>query len=273
MQPAANRLRGNRCNRSFGWVGSTPEVAAAVDEEHPRVGSGGNVNAEADSKVPFLATVKQALQRNMHVAQLRGPLASQIAGIKVTIQNCRDDVSPAGTSSMLKLAGFCRGGNSLKLEIHLATNSCAGTRRKTRCAISKRDSVLTRIAESPEAECNPIWPHRIPEERKDVFGDEEARKDASPVPHVRPELNAFLLANTDNDSPGHNKPTREFADALKVNKVIAEAYEVKDRAHGSRGNPQGLSSSTQDKHRRFTTRAFDKVRESGRIGILISRKE
>src|SRR5262249_48509910 len=38
------------------------------------------------------------------------------------------------TSSMLKLAGFCRGGNSLKLEIHLATYACAGTSRKARCA-------------------------------------------------------------------------------------------------------------------------------------------
>src|SRR6266850_6199723 len=38
------------------------------------------------------------------------------------------------TSSMLKLAGFWRGGNSLKLEIHLPTKTCAGTSRKTRRA-------------------------------------------------------------------------------------------------------------------------------------------
>jgi len=30
-------------------------------------------------------------------------------------------------SSRLKLAGFCRGGNSLKLESHLAANACIGT--------------------------------------------------------------------------------------------------------------------------------------------------
>jgi hypothetical protein len=30
------------------------------------------------------------------------------------------------TSSTLKLDGYCRGGNSLKLEIHFATKACAG---------------------------------------------------------------------------------------------------------------------------------------------------
>jgi hypothetical protein len=41
-------------------------------------------------------------------------------------------VSFSITWSRLKLAGFCRGGNSLKLASQLATYACAGTSRKTR---------------------------------------------------------------------------------------------------------------------------------------------
>ena len=37
------------------------------------------------------------------------------------------------TSSRLKLAGFCRIGNSLKLSSHCAANACAGTMRNIRC--------------------------------------------------------------------------------------------------------------------------------------------
>src|SRR5262245_60755729 len=36
------------------------------------------------------------------------------------------------TSSRLKLAGFCRIGNSLKLSSHFATTACAGTMTKPR---------------------------------------------------------------------------------------------------------------------------------------------
>src|SRR4029453_13290337 len=39
------------------------------------------------------------------------------------------------TSSRLKLAGFCRIGNSLKLDNHCATTACDGTMRNARSAI------------------------------------------------------------------------------------------------------------------------------------------
>jgi acetyl esterase/lipase len=88
-------------------------------------------------------------------------------------------------------------------------------------------------------------PARIPEARKDVFGDEDARKEASPITHARTARAPFFLAYADKDSPGRDQQTREFADALKGNKTDVEVFEAKDRDHGSlfskigEGDPTG----------------------------------
>jgi acetyl esterase/lipase len=75
--------------------------------------------------------------------------------------------------------------------------------------------------------------YRIPETRQEIFGDEAARKAASPINNVRAGLPAFFLAFAENDAPGHDKQAREFADALKANQIVAQVFEAKGRDHGS----------------------------------------
>jgi acetyl esterase/lipase len=73
----------------------------------------------------------------------------------------------------------------------------------------------------------------VPEDRKDVFGDEAARAAASPQTHVKGGLPPFLLVYADKDSPGRDKLTKEFAAALVGAKVEALVVEAKDREHGT----------------------------------------
>jgi len=75
---------------------------------------------------PLPEFFRQAEQRHQPVADAAGSLRD------VQFFPCSESFFI--TSSMLKLAGFCRGGNSLKLEIHLATKAWAGTMANIRCA-------------------------------------------------------------------------------------------------------------------------------------------
>jgi acetyl esterase/lipase len=75
--------------------------------------------------------------------------------------------------------------------------------------------------------------YRIAEGRKDIFGDEQSRKNASPINHVRAGLPPFFLAYAEKDAPGQERGTRAFADALKAVKATAVVYEAKERDHGS----------------------------------------
>jgi acetyl esterase/lipase len=72
----------------------------------------------------------------------------------------------------------------------------------------------------------------VGEKRADLFGDEAARKKASPSSHVRAGLPPFLLAYADKDAPGRDKETHAFAESLKAVGVRAEVLEAKDRDHG-----------------------------------------
>ncbi|MDY3555011.1 alpha/beta hydrolase [Gemmata sp. JC717] len=73
----------------------------------------------------------------------------------------------------------------------------------------------------------------VPEARKDVFGDEAARKAASPLTHVKAGLPPFLLVYADKDSPGRDQLTKEFAAALLGVRGTAQVIEAKDREHGT----------------------------------------
>jgi acetyl esterase/lipase len=75
--------------------------------------------------------------------------------------------------------------------------------------------------------------YRIPAERASQYGGPEAAKTSSPITQVRARLPAFFLAYADKDSPGKDKGTAEFADALKANGVPATVYEAKGRNHGT----------------------------------------
>jgi acetyl esterase/lipase len=75
--------------------------------------------------------------------------------------------------------------------------------------------------------------YRLPEAHKAVFGDEEARKEASPITHVKAGLPPFLLAHADKDTDGREKLAREFAEAIKEKKGQVEVIEAKDRDHDS----------------------------------------
>jgi acetyl esterase/lipase len=82
--------------------------------------------------------------------------------------------------------------------------------------------------------------YEVLESRQEQFGDAKARKKASPASHVREGLPAFFLAYADKDEPGRDKGAKEFAQALKEKRVVAEVYEAKERDHGS------LFSKVQD---------------------------
>ncbi|QJX01137.1 alpha/beta hydrolase [Frigoriglobus tundricola] len=73
----------------------------------------------------------------------------------------------------------------------------------------------------------------VPDARKDVFGDEAARKAASPLTHVKAGLPGFLLVYADKDSPGRDALSKEFAAALLRVKVEVQVIEAKDREHGT----------------------------------------
>jgi hypothetical protein len=75
--------------------------------------------------------------------------------------------------------------------------------------------------------------YTIGEKFRGVFGDEESRKKASPIRHVKSGLPAFFLAYAEKDAPGQARGTRAFADALKGSKVAVVIHEAKDRDHGS----------------------------------------
>lgn len=87
----------------------------------------------------------------------------------------------------------------------------------------------------------------VPEARKDVFGDEAARKAASPLTHVKAGAPAFLLVYADKDAPGRDTETKTFAAALLGVKAHVAVVEAKDREHGTlftkitTGDPTGDS--------------------------------
>lgn len=67
-----------------------------------------------------------------------------------------------------------------------------------------------------------------------AFGDdEETRKEASPITHVRPGLPPFLLLHADNDLPLLPEMASDFYHALEQNKCDAKSYVVPHRNHNS----------------------------------------
>lgn len=75
--------------------------------------------------------------------------------------------------------------------------------------------------------------YEVPEARKDVFGDEAARKAASPLTHVKAGVPPFLLVYAEKDAPGRDKQTKAFAAALLGVKAQAQVVEARDRDHGT----------------------------------------
>lgn len=88
--------------------------------------------------------------------------------------------------------------------------------------------------------------YQVPEARKDVFGDEPARKAASPITHVKAGVPAFLLVYAEKDSPGRDKQTKEFAAALIGVKGQVQVVEARDRDHGSLFTKITTGDSTGD---------------------------
>jgi acetyl esterase/lipase len=71
------------------------------------------------------------------------------------------------------------------------------------------------------------------ERMKGVFGDEDSRKKASPLTHVKKELPPFLLLYADKEISGLGKQAEAFAAALKKAGATAQVKMIKDRDHGS----------------------------------------
>ncbi|MFO0899156.1 MAG: alpha/beta hydrolase [Pirellulales bacterium] len=75
--------------------------------------------------------------------------------------------------------------------------------------------------------------YRLDENRADVFGDAENRAGASPINQVRRGAPAFFLGYADNDSPGREDLTREFAAALEAQGVPVQVVKATGRNHGT----------------------------------------
>jgi acetyl esterase/lipase len=88
--------------------------------------------------------------------------------------------------------------------------------------------------------------YEVPEARKDVFGDDAARKAASPLTHVKAGVPAFLLVYADKDAPGRDKQTKEFAAALIGVKGQVQVVEARDRDHGTLFSKITTGDSTGD---------------------------
>ncbi len=66
-----------------------------------------------------------------------------------------------------------------------------------------------------------------------LFGDEAARKKASPLTHVREKLPPFLVLYADKEIAGLGKQAEAFGEALKKKGAKVEVKMIKDRDHGS----------------------------------------
>jgi acetyl esterase/lipase len=66
-----------------------------------------------------------------------------------------------------------------------------------------------------------------------LFGDEDSRKKASPMTHVKEKLPPFLLLYADKELGALGKQAQLFGAALKKVKCDCEVKEIKDRDHGS----------------------------------------
>ena len=64
-----------------------------------------------------------------------------------------------------------------------------------------------------------------------VFGDEGARKNASPLTHVNGNHPPFLIIYADQDFKGCDKMSDEMCKALQQHKADASILEIKDRNH------------------------------------------
>jgi len=73
--------------------------------------------------------------------------------------------------------------------------------------------------------------YRILPIRKDVFGDDEAMKQASPFTHIKGGHPPFLIIYGDGDTPERHAISKEFRDELKKAGGSAELLEVKGRNH------------------------------------------
>ncbi|MFO0876527.1 MAG: alpha/beta hydrolase [Gemmataceae bacterium] len=73
--------------------------------------------------------------------------------------------------------------------------------------------------------------YRILPIRKDVFGDAEMIKNASPFTHIKGGHPPFLIIYGDGDSPERHALSKEFRDSLKKAGGVAEVLEVKHRNH------------------------------------------
>jgi acetyl esterase/lipase len=71
------------------------------------------------------------------------------------------------------------------------------------------------------------------ERMKGLFGDEDSRKKASPLTHVRKELPPFLIFYADKEIAMLGKQAEQFSKAMKDAGAKAEAKMIKDRDHGS----------------------------------------
>jgi prepilin-type processing-associated H-X9-DG protein len=75
--------------------------------------------------------------------------------------------------------------------------------------------------------------YRLDEKREDVFGDAKSRAAASPINQVRRGAPAFFLGYADNDSPGREDLSREFAAALEAQGVPVQVVKAAGRNHST----------------------------------------
>jgi acetyl esterase/lipase len=66
-----------------------------------------------------------------------------------------------------------------------------------------------------------------------VFGDEDARKKAAPITHVKAGLPPMLVLYADGEARGLGADAERFAKALKEAKSEAKVEKIEDRNHGT----------------------------------------
>lgn len=71
------------------------------------------------------------------------------------------------------------------------------------------------------------------ERMAEAFGDEDSRKSASPMTHVREGLPPFLILYADKEIAGLGKQAEAFSKALQGEKVSNEVKMIANRDHGS----------------------------------------
>ena len=95
------------------------------------------------------------------------------------------------------------------------------------------------------------------ERMKGIFGDEDSRKKASPLTHVKKDLPPFLIFYADKEIVALGKQAERFAKAVKEAGARAEVKKIADRNHGT------IMSKAASRDDEVTKAIFDFIKANG----------